>query len=145
VAAGAGAGAGRRADAAGSGQAGFSTGGHAEGAGSGTRCATGCGALAHAAISRAAAHAKTALRAGGRSAVGIAASISEGSCENGVERRAVDVSARRPSTRERAMFWVFLEVVLALAIAVGIVWWTLPRKPKGAREAPPAKDGNPKG
>jgi uncharacterized membrane protein YccC len=26
------------------------------------------------------------------------------------------------------MFWVFLEIVLALAIAVGIVWWTLPRK-----------------
>lgn len=29
------------------------------------------------------------------------------------------------------MFWVFLEVLLALAIAVGIVWWTLPRKTKG--------------
>lgn len=28
------------------------------------------------------------------------------------------------------MGWVFLEVLLALAIAVGIVWWTLPRKPK---------------
>ena len=26
------------------------------------------------------------------------------------------------------MFWVFLEIMLALAIAVGIVWWTLPRK-----------------
>lgn len=25
------------------------------------------------------------------------------------------------------MGWVFLEVVLALAIAIGIVWWTLPR------------------
>lgn len=43
------------------------------------------------------------------------------------------------------MFWVFLEVVLALAIAVGIVWWTLPRKPKATREAPPAKDDDPKG
>ena len=30
------------------------------------------------------------------------------------------------------MGWVFLEVVLVLAIAVGIVWWTLPRKPKPA-------------
>lgn len=28
------------------------------------------------------------------------------------------------------MVWVFLEVLLALAIAVGIVWWTLPRKPR---------------
>jgi hypothetical protein len=26
------------------------------------------------------------------------------------------------------MGWVFLEVVLALAIAIGIVWWTLPKK-----------------
>ncbi len=31
------------------------------------------------------------------------------------------------------MIWVFLEVLLALAIAVGIVWWTWPRKPKAAR------------
>jgi hypothetical protein len=36
------------------------------------------------------------------------------------------------------MGWVFLEVVMALAIAVGIVWWTLPKKPKRGRdEAPP--------
>jgi hypothetical protein len=33
------------------------------------------------------------------------------------------------------MFWVFLEVVAALAIAIGIVWWTLPKKPKAG---PPA-------
>jgi len=26
--------------------------------------------------------------------------------------------------------WVFLEIIVALAIAVGIVWWTFPRKPK---------------
>lgn len=26
------------------------------------------------------------------------------------------------------MGWVFLEVVLALALAIGIVWWTLPKK-----------------
>ncbi len=26
------------------------------------------------------------------------------------------------------MAWVFLEVLAALAIAVGIVWWTLPKK-----------------
>jgi len=45
------------------------------------------------------------------------------------------------------MGWVFLEVLLALAIAVGIVWWTLPRKPK----PPPgnagavAKDDPPQG
>ena len=28
------------------------------------------------------------------------------------------------------MGWLFLEIALALAIAVGIVWWTLPRRPK---------------
>jgi hypothetical protein len=26
--------------------------------------------------------------------------------------------------------WVFLEIVAALAIAIGIVWWTFPRAPK---------------
>lgn len=29
------------------------------------------------------------------------------------------------------MTWVFLEIALALAVAVAIVWWTIPRKPKG--------------
>jgi hypothetical protein len=29
--------------------------------------------------------------------------------------------------------WVFLEIAVALALAVAIVWWTMPRKPK-ARE-----------
>jgi hypothetical protein len=28
------------------------------------------------------------------------------------------------------MGWVFLEIVAALAVAVAIVWWTLPRKPR---------------
>ena len=28
------------------------------------------------------------------------------------------------------MVWVFLEIVVALALAIAIVWWTLPRKPK---------------
>jgi hypothetical protein len=26
--------------------------------------------------------------------------------------------------------WVFLEVLAALAIAVAIVWWTFPKKPR---------------
>jgi hypothetical protein len=44
------------------------------------------------------------------------------------------------------MGWVFLEVLAALAIAVGIVWWTLPRKPKDeSGAAPAAKDEPPKG
>ena len=36
------------------------------------------------------------------------------------------------------MGWVFLEIAVALAIAVAIVWWTLPRKPRDANEE---KDG----
>ena len=28
------------------------------------------------------------------------------------------------------MGWVMLEIALALAVAVAIVWWTLPRKEK---------------
>ncbi len=45
------------------------------------------------------------------------------------------------------MGWVFLEVLLALALAVGIVWWTLPRKPKPPSDNPAAaaKDEPPQG
>ena len=39
----------------------------------------------------------------------------------------------------RTMAWVFLEVLAALAIAVAIVWWTFPKKPKD-REGPPGGD-----
>ena len=28
------------------------------------------------------------------------------------------------------MGWVFLEIAVALALAIAIVWWTLPRKPR---------------
>jgi hypothetical protein len=37
------------------------------------------------------------------------------------------------------MGWVFLEVALALAIAAGIVWWTLPRRPKPGKEGEPPR------
>jgi hypothetical protein len=30
--------------------------------------------------------------------------------------------------------WVFLEIGIALVIAVLIVWWTLPRKPRERKE-----------
>jgi hypothetical protein len=48
------------------------------------------------------------------------------------------------------MGWVFLEVLAALLIAVGIVWWTMPRKPKGkpgpeAGEAARKRDEAPRG
>ena len=39
------------------------------------------------------------------------------------------------------MGWVLLEVVAALAVAIAIVWWTFPKKPRGedarAREEGP--------
>jgi hypothetical protein len=42
---------------------------------------------------------------------------------------------------------VFLEVALALAIAIGIVWWTLPRRPRtgGKDGASAGKDEPPRG
>ncbi len=37
------------------------------------------------------------------------------------------------------MLWLLLEAAVALAIALFIVWWTWPRKPKprGDRDTPP--------
>ncbi len=45
------------------------------------------------------------------------------------------------------MGWVFLEMAAALAIAVGIVWWTLPRKPRArpGEEGQESKDEPPRG
>jgi uncharacterized membrane protein YccC len=34
------------------------------------------------------------------------------------------------------LFWVFLEIVAALAIAVAIVWWTFPKKSRADRDPP---------
>jgi hypothetical protein len=44
------------------------------------------------------------------------------------------------------MGWVFLEVAVALALAIGIVWWTLPRKPRagGGDAADAGKDEPPR-
>ena len=38
---------------------------------------------------------------------------------------------------EARLGWVFLEVGLALAILVLIVWWTLPRKPRDRKDDEP--------
>jgi hypothetical protein len=42
-----------------------------------------------------------------------------------------DNEEARNGNEEARLGWVFLEIALALAIAVLIVWWTLPRKPRG--------------
>ena len=36
--------------------------------------------------------------------------------------------------------WVFLEIIVALGIAVAIVWWTFPRKPKSEEAARSRED-----
>jgi len=38
-------------------------------------------------------------------------------------------------SEEKAVGWVLFEVFIALAIAVGIVWWTIPKQ--RAKDAPP--------
>ncbi len=40
------------------------------------------------------------------------------------------------------MGWVFLEVLIVLAIAVGIVWWTVPKAPKAGAEGAKVDDAN---
>ena len=45
-----------------------------------------------------------------------------------------DNGCARNANEEEYVGWVFLEIALALAIAVLIVWWTLPRKPRGRPE-----------
>jgi hypothetical protein len=51
----------------------------------------------------------------------------------------VDHNGRTHDSEEKAVGWVFLEIVIALAIAVAIVWWTFPRKPRGE---PPREDSD---
>ncbi len=43
------------------------------------------------------------------------------------------------------MGWVFVEVAVALAIAIGTVWWKLPRKPKPGKDGGTGKDEPPRG
>jgi hypothetical protein len=40
------------------------------------------------------------------------------------------MSARHHVAARMRLGWVLLEVLLALAIAIAIVWWTFPKKPK---------------
>lgn len=38
------------------------------------------------------------------------------------------------------MFWVFLEIVIALLLAAFIVWWTIPQSSKRPQEEAKDKD-----
>ena len=84
------------------GQTGFSAGGHARGAGATTR---GCGSAQPQSIA-----ARSAAQAPGPMD------------DNGRDARLIE---------EVDVGWVFLEIVAALGVAVAIVWWTFPKKPKG--------------
>jgi hypothetical protein len=42
---------------------------------------------------------------------------------------------------ENALGWVLLEVLAALAVAIGIVWWTFPKGPKAGAQ-PREKPGD---
>jgi hypothetical protein len=55
--------------------------------------------------------------------------------------RTVDDNGRTEfAIRSGRVGWVFLEIVAVLAIAVGIVWWTFPKKPK---DSAPRSTNNP--
>ena len=88
---------------------------------------TSCGAGGHTSASGPAARgAEVATRSG---PVAQAASNTASSMQ-----AVVDDNDATCNAEEKAVGWVFLEIVIALAIAVAIVWWTFPRKPRG--EAP---------
>jgi len=44
--------------------------------------------------------------------------------------------AREGPWRRQAMLWMALEIVLGLALFIGIVWWTLPKKEKRSNDPP---------
>jgi hypothetical protein len=52
-------------------------------------------------------------------------------------------NGRTRDSKEKAVGWVFLEIIAALAIAVAIVWWTMPKKPR-AGDAVQRDDGEDK-
>src|SRR5688572_24185619 len=94
--------------AEGGGQTGFSTGGHTRGSTDTATGGAGGGVDAH---------------APSRTVTAKAAPIPD----NGCARKRM----------EERLGWVFLEVGLALAILVLIVWWTLPRKPRDRKDDEP--------
>jgi flagellar basal body-associated protein FliL len=55
------------------------------------------------------------------------------------------MAASPTQAQRKNLGWVLLEVLAALAIAVAIVWWTFPKKPKSeahARHDRPDGDAN---
>jgi hypothetical protein len=75
---------------------------------------------------------QTGFTTGGHTSGSGVAATSRGG--GGEAQPASASSARAPQTAaiedNGCMEWVFLEIFVALAIAVAIVWWTIPKKPK---------------
>jgi hypothetical protein len=87
---------------------------------------------------------QTGFSAGGQMSGSGARAVSRGGSEAQPARNAsaaarakeaMDDNGCTELRREKEVAWVFLEILAALAIAIGIVWWTLPKKPKpGAQD-----------
>ena len=63
-----------------------------------------------------------------------------GSAAAAAAARTIEDNGRNRDSKEKAVGWVFLEIVAALAIAVAIVWWTIPKKSRSGDAARDAKD-----
>jgi hypothetical protein len=64
----------------------------------------------------------------------------ESAAEEKIAAAIVDNGRTRNGIGREKVAWVFVEIIAVVAIAIGIVWWTLPKKPKGeaaARKGPP--------
>jgi len=55
------------------------------------------------------------------------------------------MSSRRKGAQRKNLGWVLLEVFAALAVAVAIVWWTIPKRPKGDTRPSKDRDGHGEG
>jgi hypothetical protein len=55
-------------------------------------------------------------------------------------RAMADNEGRCKRTGDADVGWVLLEIVAALAIAIGIVWWTFPRSRKPPRADEPPRE-----
>jgi len=106
------------------GHVGCTTGGQTRGSGGCTACGLGSGAFATSFVVSGAAHAAASTVASKTRAA-----------------RALDDNGR-DAIEEAYVSWVLFEVVLVLAIAIAIVWWTFPKKPRGGRDAEdPGREG----
>ena len=58
------------------------------------------------------------------------ASFTGGVDSQAASAMAAIMQANTPFDDNGPMVWVFLEILVALAIAVAIVWWTIPKRTK---------------